>query len=209
MDLETDLEEAMAEETDGEKGEEETEDAAEETKEGEGEEGGGEEGEGEEGEEGAAPAGGKGGKKKLIINVAGGVFLLVVLVGAPALYFLGFLDPYLGEEDKKTVASVMLDRPIIHEFPLLKADMKTGRCKSPLLKTKIMVQLGGSDLKRLQSLELRIMDQTTQYLRGLERHEMEGRQGAERLRSNITDIINALMAPSKIHTIMFKEFILQ
>ena len=179
----------MAEGTDGEKGEEETEDAAKETagEEAEEEAEGGEdaegEGEGEEGEdeEDAAPAGGKGGKKKLIIAAAGGVFFLVVVAGGGAAYFLGFLDPYLGKEDKKTVASVMLDRPVIHEFPLLKADMKTGRCKSPLLKTKIMVQLGGSDLKRLQSLELRIMDQTTQYLRDLERQEMEGKQGADGL----------------------------
>ena len=196
----------MAEDTGGEKGEKETEEAAEEAAEEEAEEGE-EEGE-EEDEEEAAPARGKGGKKKLI-STAAGFFLLVVLVGGPAAYFLGFFDPFFGEEDKKNVANIMLDRPVIHEFPLLKADMKTGKCKSPLLKTKIMVQLGGANLKRLQSLELRIMDQVTQYLRDLERHQMEGKKGAEMLRTDITRVINALMAPSKIHTVMFKEFILQ
>ncbi len=204
----------MAEDTDAEKGEKETEEAteeaAEEAAEGEGEEREEEEEEEEEeeDEEEAAPARGKAGKKKLI-STAAGFFLLVVLVGGPAAYFLGFFDPYLGEEDKKNVANIMLDRPVIHEFPLLKADMKTGKCKSPLLKTILMVQLGGANLKRLQSLELRIMDQVTQYLRDLERHQMEGKKGAERLRTDITRMINTLMAPSKVHTVMFKEFILQ
>ncbi len=193
----------MAEDTDAEKGEKETEEAAEEEAEEEGEEG-----EEEEDEEDAAPARGKAGMKKLIAT-ASGFFLLVVLVGGPAAYFLGFFDPFFGEEDKKTVASIMLDRPVIHEFPVLKADMKTGKCKSPLLKTKLAVQLGGANLKRLQSLELRIMDQVTQYLRDLERHQMEGKKGAEMLRTDITRMINTLMAPSKIHAVMFKEFILQ
>ena len=144
-----------------------------------------------------------------MINIAAIATLLLLIFGVGGAYFLGFLDPYLGEEDKKTVANIMLDRPVLHEFPLLKADMKTGKCKSPLLKTVLMVQLGGADLKCLQSLELRIMDQVTQYLRDLERHEMEGKQGAERLHTNITRLINALMAPSKIHAVIFKEFILQ
>ena len=71
--------------------------------------------------------------------------MLLLIFGGGGAYFLGFLDTYLGEEDKKTVANIMLDRLVLHEFPLLKADMKTGKCKSPLLKTVLMVQLGGAD----------------------------------------------------------------
>ena len=211
----------MADEPDTGNGEEETEEVAEEATEEaaedaeeEAEEEGEDEGEdedypledeledGQEGEPGAK----KGGRKKLIVIAA---LLLAVLGGSGGAYFLGFLDAFLGEEEKKTVAVIDLGKPVLHEFPLIKADMKTGKCKSPLLKTLLVVQLSKDDLKRLQSLELRIMDQVTQYLRDLERQEMEGRKGAEKLRFDTTRIINTLMAPSRIHAIIFKEFILQ
>ncbi len=210
----------MADETDAEKGEDETEESADETAEEESADEAAEEEsadeaaeedaedleEEEEAEEGAEKAAPAGGKKKLIVIA---VLLLAVLGGGGGAYFMGFLDAFLGEEEKKTVAVIDLAKPVLHEFPLLKADMKTGKCKSPLMKTLLVVQLADEDLKRLQSMELRIMDQLTQYFRDLERHEMEGRKGAEKLRFDTTRIINTLMAPSKIHAIIFKEFILQ
>ena len=138
----------MAEDTDTEKGEQETEDAPEEetaeeeaTEDAEEDAGDIEEEEDAEEETEDAPARGKG----RMINIAAIATLLLLIFGGGGAYFLGFLDPYLGEEDKKTVANIMLDRPVLHEFPLLKADMKTGKCKSPLLKTVLMVQLGGAD----------------------------------------------------------------
>ncbi len=215
----------MADETDAGKGEDETEESADEAAE---EESADEAAEGEsadeaaegesadeaaeeeaddiEEEEGAEEEAPARGKKKLIVIAA---LLLAVLGGSGGAYFMGFFDAFLGEEEKKTVAVIDLGEPVLHEFPLIKADMKTGECKSPLLKTLLVVQLADEDLKRLQSMELRIMDQVTQYLRDLERQEMVGRKGAEKLRFDTTRIINTLMAPSKIHAVIFKEFILQ
>ncbi len=201
----------MAEETDAGKGEDKTEESADETAEGESADEAAEEEsddieEEEETEEGAEEEAPARGKKKLIVIAA---LLLAVLGGGGGAYFLGFFDAFLGGEEKKTVAVIDLGEPVLHEFPLIKADMKTGKCTSPLLKTLLVVQLADNDLKRLQSMELRIMDQVTQYLRDLERQEMMGKKGAEKLRFDTTRIINTLMAPSKIHAIIFKEFILQ
>jgi len=158
----------------------------------------------EDGLEEEAPK--KGGAKKIII-IAVAVVLLLGGGGAGA-YFAGLLDPLFEEKATRT-ATIDLGAPELHEFPLLKADLRTDRCRSALLKTKMVVQLAGEDMKRLQSLELRILDGVTQYLRDKERQELVGKKGAETLRFDIARIINTLLAPSTIQAVMFKEFILQ
>jgi len=162
--------------------------------------------EAEEGqEEDDAPAK-KGGPKKIMIIAA----VVVVLLGGGAggAYFAGLFDPLFKEKGSR-MAFLNLGAPELHQFPLLKADLRTDKCKSALLKAVMVVQLAGEDMKRLQSLELRVLDGVTQYLRDKERHELVGRKNAEKLRSDIIRIINTLMAPSTIQAVFFKEFILQ
>ena len=159
---------------------------------------------GQQEDEDALP--GKGGLNKVIIIAVAVVVLLGGGVGGA--YFAGLLDPLFKEKGSRT-AFLNLGAPELHEFPLLKADLRTDKCKSALLKTVMVVQLAGEDKRRLQSLELRIMDGVTQYLRDKERRELVGRENAEKLRSDIIRIINTLMAPSTIQAVMFKEFILQ
>ncbi|NQU62592.1 MAG: flagellar basal body-associated FliL family protein [Rhodospirillales bacterium] len=147
------------------------------------------------------------GKKKIIIIAAA---LVVVLGGgAGGAYFLGIFDSLLGIEKPSKTAVLDLGAPVFHEFPQLKADLKVGGCKSPLLKATFVVQLAKPDLKRLKSLELRVLDAVTQYLRDHERQEFVGKKGAEKLRGETVRLINKLIAPSQIHAVIFKEFIVQ
>ncbi|MDA1022426.1 MAG: flagellar basal body-associated FliL family protein [Proteobacteria bacterium] len=160
----------------------------------------------EEGQEEDAAPPKKSGLKKIIIIAA----IVVVLLGGGAggAYFAGLLDPLFKDKGSRT-AFLNLGAPELHQFPLLKADLRTDKCRSALLKAVMVVQLAGEDKKRLQSLELRVMDGVTQYLRDKERSELVGKENAEKLRSDITRIINTLMAPSTIQAVFFKEFILQ
>jgi len=165
--------------------------------------------EGIEGEEDpflSPPAKGGGKKKLIIIAVA---VVMALGGGAGGAYFLGLFDSLLGIEKPSRTAVLDLGAPVSHEFPQLKADLKTGKCRSPLLKTTFVVQLSKPDLKRLQSLELRVLDAVTQYLRDHEREEFVGIKGAEMLRGETVRLINKLMAPSQIHAVIFKEFIVQ
>ncbi|MCH7833394.1 MAG: flagellar basal body-associated FliL family protein [Proteobacteria bacterium] len=98
---------------------------------------------------------------------------------------------------------------MMHEFPQIKADLKTGKCRSAMLRTTFVLQMRSTDLKRVQAMELRISDAIRSYLRDRERSELVGRKGADRLRFETTQIINNLIAPSKIQGILFKEFVLQ
>lgn len=164
------------------------------------------EGAGEE-EDTEAGEGKKGGKKKLIIIAA--AVLVLILGGGGGAYFAGLFDSQPGPKGPTRIAVINLGKPVMHEFPQIKADLKTGKCRSPLLRTTFVIQMRDKDLKRVQAMELRISDAVRSYLRDRERSELVGRKGEERLRFDTTQIINKLIAPSQIDAILFKEFVLQ
>lgn len=165
------------------------------------------EGESEEEDEEEAEGGKKGGKKKLIIIAA--AVLVLILGGGGGAYFAGLFDSEGGAKGPTRIAVIDLGKPVMHEFPQLKADLKTGKCRSPLLRTTFVLQMRSKDLKRVQAMELRISEAVRGYLRDLERSELVGRKGEEKLRFDTIQIINQLIAPSQIDGILFKEFVLQ
>ena len=148
----------------------------------------------------------KDGKKKLIIIAAA---VLVLILGGGGAYFAGLFDFSLGAKGPTRIAVIDLGESAMHEFPQIKADLKTGKCRSPLLCTTFILQMRSTYLKRVQTMELRITDAIRSYLRDRERSDMVGRKGEERMRFETTQIINDLIAPSKIQGILFKEFVLQ
>lgn len=162
---------------------------------------------GEEDDEEDSGEGKKGGKKKLIIIAA--AVLVLILGGAGGAYFAGLFDSGPGAKGPSLIAVIDLGEPVMHEFPQIKADLKTGKCRSPLLRTTFVILMRDKDLKRVQAMELRITEAVRGYLRDRERSELVGRKGEERLRFDTTQIINKLIAPSKIDGILFKEFVLQ
>jgi flagellar FliL protein len=150
----------------------------------------------------------KDGKKKLII-IAAVVLVLILGGGGGGAYFAGLFDFSLGAKGPTRIAVIDMGESVMHEFPQIKADLKTGKCRSPLLRTTFILQMRSTYLKRVQAMELRITDAIRSYLRDRERSDMVGRKGEERMRFETTQIINDLIAPSKIQGILFKEFVLQ
>ena len=149
----------------------------------------------------------KDGKKKLIIIAA--AVLVLILGGGGGAYFAGLFDSSPGAKGPTRIAVIDLGESVMHEFPQIKADLKTGKCRSPLLRITFILQMRSTDLKRVQAMELRITDAIRSYLRDRERSDLVGRKGEERMRFETTQIINDLIAPSKIQSILFKEFVLQ
>ena len=150
----------------------------------------------------------KGSGKKLIIIAAA----IVVLLGGGggAAFYLGLLDSLLGVKQAPTkVAVIELGAPVRYELPMIKADLKTGKCRSALVRTVIVVELGSEDVKRLEGMQLRAMERISTYFRDLERHQLVGRKGSNKFRFDATRIINNLIAPARIHSLIFKEFIVQ
>ena len=149
----------------------------------------------------------KDGKKKLIIIAA--AVLVFILGGGGGAYFASLFDSSPGAKGPTRIAVIDFGESVMHEFPQIKADLKTGKCRSPLLRTTFILQMRSTDLKRVQAMELRITDAIRSYLRDRERSDLVGRKGEERMRFETTQIINDLIAPSKIQGILFKEFVLQ
>ena len=149
----------------------------------------------------------KGGKGKLIAIIA--VAVVVVLGGGgTAAYFTGMLNFMLPKKPAKS-ATIELAQPIAHQLPQIKADLRTDKCKSALLRTTIVIQLAAPDLPRLQASELRIIDSVRTYLRDQERQNLVGKQGTDKLRTDLTGIINGIIVPASIHSMLFKELVLQ
>ena len=145
--------------------------------------------------------------KKLIVMIAG--VLVVILAGGTTTYFLGYLDPILGTKPGKQLAELSLGSPTTHELPRFKADLKTGRCRAPSLRTVIVISLNSQHLLALQESETKVLDQVQMHLRNQERQDLVGKAGTDNLRFDIANIINNIIAPAQISTVLFKEFLLK
>ena len=145
--------------------------------------------------------------KKLIVMIAG--VLVVILAGGTTTYFLGYLDPILSTKPGKQLAELSLGSPTTHELPRFKADLKTGRCRAPSLRTVIVISLNSQHLSALQESETKVLDQVQMHLRDQERQDLVGKAGTDNLRFDIANIINNIIAPAQISTVLFKEFLLK
>ncbi|MEX2451443.1 MAG: flagellar basal body-associated FliL family protein [Rhodospirillales bacterium] len=153
----------------------------------------------------------KGGKGKLIAIAA---TLAVVLIGGGVTAF--FL--LSGSEKDKGVqqAAVALPPPppdpgpvTTYDFPKVLADLKTGECRSNFLSARFMVEVGKNYTKDLQAKQDKIVEGVMLHLRSLERKDLVGKEGSDRMRADLISIINNIAKPAKVEGIVFKEFILQ
>ncbi len=149
-----------------------------------------------------------GGKGKLIaISLIG--LLVLVGGGGGAAYYFGLIHTIMGWERPQTRAAIELGKPVVHPLPEIRTDMKTGACRSPFMRAIVHVQLSPENLKRLQEEEARIMDGVLTHLRDQERQHVVGKAGSERLRFELVQIIDNIIQPARVHTVLFKELIVQ
>ena len=65
------------------------------------------------------------------------------------------------------------------------------------------------DVARLETTEMQVMDAILTHLREQERQHVVGKEGSERLRFELVQIIQNIIRPAKVHTILFKDLIVQ
>lgn len=148
-----------------------------------------------------------GGTLKTVLLIVGPV-LFVMLVGGVALS-MGWLNGLLGIGQANQEAVVALSKPVLYELPEIRTDMKTGTCRSPFLRAVVQVQLGPEDVAKLEESKDLVMDGILTHLRDQERQSVVGKEGSERLRFDLVQIIEQRLSPTKIHTVLFKELIVQ
>ncbi len=146
------------------------------------------------------------GKGKLFAII--GAVVVLVLVGGGAYYF-GAVHMIMGWEQEKKTAELEIGKPVLHELPQIKTDMKTGSCRAPFMRAIVQVQLSSEDISKLEDAQAQVMDAILTHLREQERDHVVGKAGAERLRFELVQILDNVLKPVKVHTVLFKELVLQ
>lgn len=146
---------------------------------------------------------------KKLAAIIGLAALGLIIVITPVAYFMGWIHSALGIEQEESMAQIELGQPIVFEIPQIKADLKTGTCRAPFLRLTFNVQLSSDDQKRIEMGKDKIVEQVLLHLRDQERQDLGGKEGANKLRFDLVNIVNNVIAPSRIHGITFKEFVLQ
>lgn len=148
-------------------------------------------------------------RMKLIAAIAVGAVSFIVLVGVLTITgaFHGLWEWLSGAPQRATID--LPDPAVYHEFPEMLVDLKTGRCRSPFIKLKVVAEVSGSHVARLEKVELQVLDGFQAFLRTQERADLVGEDGTAKLRREFLRIINEAMAPDKAYNVLFREILLQ
>lgn len=144
---------------------------------------------------------------KVLIIVSAALVLIAALFGGA--YYMGLVHKVMGWERPQSKAELHLGKPVLHTLPQIRTDLKSGECKAPFLRAIIQVQLSPEDLPRLEEAQEQIMDGILTHLREQDRQSVVGKAGSERLRFELVQIIENVIRPANIHTVLFKELIVQ
>ena len=155
---------------------------------------------------------GKGRKKlstgKLLLGLILGILIFFGGGGGLA-WYMGWVHALVGWEKPQHRAELLIGEPVFHPLPEIRTDLKTGECRAPFLRATIHVQLMPEDVARLETTEMQVMDAILTHLREQERQHVVGKEGSERLRFELVQIIQNIIRPAKVHTILFKDLIVQ
>lgn len=145
---------------------------------------------------------------KLLIGLILGILIFFGGGGGLA-WYMGWVHALMGWQQPNKSAELVIGKPVFHPLPEIRTDLKTGECRSPFLRAVLHVQLMPEDVPRLQEAEMQVMDAILTHLRGQERQHVVGKEGSERLRFELVQIIQNIIQPAKVHTILFKELVVQ
>ncbi len=153
----------------------------------------------------------KAAKKKKTLKIAAIVGVLVLLLGGGfTAHMMGATEAIFG---KPAITEVTLEigKPVIQALPEIRTDLKKIGRRNHFIKLNLIVQVNENDLHVLQDetkLAL-IVDNIKTQLRDLEYKDVIGKEGSERLRFELLNVINFAIAPVKAHTVLFKDLIIQ
>lgn len=166
--------------------------------------------EGEEGEEGEGGGKKKGKKKKLLIII---ILAVLLLVGAGAgLYFSGIIGGGGEISPEASTDAAMQKATEKHYFalPEFLVNLNTSARQSSFLKMTIILELvNPKDEALIEANMPRITDSFNTYLRELRPSDLYGSAGLYRLREELLDRVNKIIAPAAVNDILFKQVLIQ
>ncbi|PIW30681.1 MAG: hypothetical protein COW30_01510 [Rhodospirillales bacterium CG15_BIG_FIL_POST_REV_8_21_14_020_66_15] len=149
-------------------------------------------------------------KKKLLKIVAAAGVVLLLGGGGFAAHLFGLTEAVFGKS-AITEVTLELGKPVTHTLPEIRTDLKKVGRRGHFIKLNLIVQVNETDLPALQD-ETRmalVVDNIKTHLRDLEYKDVIGKEGSERLRFELLNVINFAIAPVQAHTVLFKDLIIQ
>jgi flagellar FliL protein len=187
-----------------------------------------EENDGAEGEVPLEDDGGKSAKTKKILMIA--VPILLLVGGGAGAYFTGMLDKLLGKEpavaehaeggdaakegghgEAKEGEEGAAHGPEVAflKLPDLIVNL-SGEGQPRYLRLSIQLELANdADLKAVEKVMPRVVDQFQTYLRELRVQDLRGSKGMYRLQMELLSRVNAAAAPTEVKDVLFQEILIQ
>lgn len=98
--------------------------------------------------------------------------------------------------------------PYFHTFPEMVVDLRTAHCRAPFLRFTLVVQIDEKNQSLIEAYNIRLKDSIQSHIRGYERRELVGVEGANRIRADMVNVINEVIGPDQVHAALFNNFIL-
>lgn len=150
---------------------------------------------------------------KIAIFAGVSLFLISGSVGG-TLFFTGFFSHKATPEEiaaeKNKPVAIDLSKIAFYAMPEMLVNLTRQGKKASFLRMVVKLELtNGEEVKTLDALKPRIIDQFQAYLRELRVEDVEGSSGLQRLREELLKRVNQVVAPIKVHDILFETLLVQ
>ncbi len=112
-----------------------------------------------------------------------------------------------AEKGGARAVTVAIGSTSYHPLPDLVADLKTSGSRSHYLQLAAVLEVPDEALARLRAEETRILSDVQTRLRELQREDLAGAAGLERVRRDIVEVVDRHIAPARASGVLFTKFL--
>ena len=163
----------------------------------------------------ALPKKGRSGKKLVLF-----ILLPLLLLGGAAggLIATGIVDlggadaaeHGEGHAEEKAHEPEKAKEMVFYDLPDLLVNLSSTGRRTNYLKIRVSLEVESEeDVKKLQTLAPRIIDNFQVYLRELRVADLQGSAGISRLREELQRRVGVAVEPVKVHDVLFREMLVQ
>jgi flagellar protein FliL len=148
-----------------------------------------------------------------LIGMAVTLATILVLAGISYGYFSGALDPWLESlagPVEVAPASVASGDEVVYELPEILIALGLDGDKPNYLKLRVSLEFPNKEgVRRVERVLPRLMDEFNLFLSQLRPEDLRGASGLHRVREELADRASALVQPSQVSAILFREIMIQ
>ncbi len=144
--------------------------------------------------------------KKQLIYISAGIVTLLICIGILLSPLPTMVKSFLFQKNNRADLLELAFLPI----PEMIVNLKSTKSHGNILKAVFVLEIGTiQEKEEIEHLKPLIMDQFQSYLRELEISDVEGGAGIERVRQELFNRVNAIIAPLKVRQVLIKDFLVQ